>query len=182
MSERLLVGTLITHPQTISLMGEFIVRWSLAEMTLIMPLLVALDSHNQDVAASVLSSTNSTEGKIKIVRSAVQTMNDRFSRREGVLKVLSRFEKLCPERNLLLHHVWAYEEVNQQIVTIDYRKPPDHPGRVTTRSLESLIDLCNHIALISAEICAASGSSWITEEAVKGWRLEISGRADVARS
>lgn len=67
------IGGLKDNPGAARLLGEFIARWSMAEATLMMPLLVAMGSNNQEVAAAILSSTNSTEGKIKLGRPRSRT-------------------------------------------------------------------------------------------------------------
>ena len=86
-----------------------------------MALLVALDSNRQEVATTILASTNSAEAKIKIVQKALDAAGLEESRRIEISKAVSGLGRLCPQRNDLLHHVWCHRE-NGEIVTIDYRE------------------------------------------------------------
>lgn len=165
------MGTLEIQPEIADLIGKFIVRWSMAKFTLMMPLLVAMDTTNQEVAAAILSSTNSTEGKIKIVKTSIENMNRQQELKPAILKSIVQLEKLCPERNNICHHAWASDFNNNCIVTIDYRKAKN-PGRVTVRLADDLRVLCNRTIDAAHAISAASGSLWITELQVKYLHLE----------
>jgi len=164
------VGSLASVPEVAMLLGEFIARWSLAETTLLFPLLVTLNSSNQEVGAAILASTNSTEGKIKLVRSSVENMPQQDARQAAMKSSLKEFEALCVERNAICHHLWAFRQGDEHATTIDYRRPAN-PGRFTSRSASSLRELCNKTADIAFAICILAGSSWITEETVKRFRL-----------
>lgn len=164
------LGSLDKAPAIAVLIGEFIARWSLAEATLILPLLVAMNSRGQEVAAAILASTNSTEGKIKLVRTAVENMQRHHEKRDPIRSSLKTLMSLCEHRNSLCHHTWAFDFVNNHFVTIDYRKEQD-PGRNTERSEADLRDLCNRTMVAAKAISAAAGSSWVTDEIVELRRL-----------
>lgn len=164
------VAELGSHSRIAELVGHLIARWSLAEASLMLPLLVAMNSDNQEVAAAILSSTNSTEGKIKLVKTAVDNMTHCHELQDPIRKALKRLEGLCEERNTICHHVWAFDAHNKCMVTIDYRRPKD-PGRFKVRSEDSLRSICNRIVDVAKEISSASGSTWIGEEGIGKLRL-----------
>lgn len=164
------MGSLIAHPKIAELVGEFIARWSMAETALLMPLLVAMNSSRQEVAAAILSSTNSTEGKINIINRAIDNMVDHSERKVPMKKSLKKLEIICPERNFICHHAWATNSDDGSVVTIDFRKPVG-PGRFTVRSENTLQEICNRTVDAAREICFAAGSDWIDEEAVRKLRL-----------
>ena len=155
------------EPETASLVGQFIARWSFAEMTLLMPLAVAMNSSNQGVLASILSSANSTEGKIKLVTAAVENMISHLDRKEPIKKALNKLNKLCEERNAICHHTWAFDHTSMQSKTIDYRKPIGDSKRITHRTDDDIRKLCNRTVLAAKEICIATKSTWITNENVQ---------------
>ena len=166
------LGGLQDNPGVAALIGEFIARWSMAEATLMMPLLFAMGSQDQEVAAAMLSSTNSTEGKIKLVRAAVENMAERRpDRRAEIKRALATLMRLYEERNALSHHAWAFDRSTGGAVTLDFRKPVGDRARITPRSEDDLRSLCNRTVEAAKEICAASGSDWVDEEIVEKLRL-----------
>ena len=164
------LGSLRTQPKIAELIGEFICRWSLAEAVLIMPLMIAMDSSKQEVAAAMLSATNSTEGKIKFVKTAVGNMLNQQSRKMSIKKSLSLLDSICPERNSICHHVWAIDHRANNIVTIDFRQP-EGASRIVVRSEENLRSICNRTVSAAKEICSASGSTWVTNDLERQLRL-----------
>lgn len=166
------LGGLQDNPGVAALIGEFIARWSMAEATLMLPLLFAMGSQDQEVAAAMLSSTNSTEGKIKLVRAAVENMTERRpSRKAEIKRALKTLAALCEEQNALSHHAWAFDRSTEGAVTIDFRKPVGDPLRFTPRSEDSLRSLRNRTVEAAKEICSASGTAWVDEEVVEKLRL-----------
>lgn len=169
------VGGLQHHPRLAALLGEFIARWSLAEAALLMPMMVAMGSRHQTVAAAMLAATNSTEGKIKLVKAAVENMATPTDRKLPIRESLKKLETLCGERNALMHHLWAVDAATGGAVTIDYRKPVGDPGRITARNEDELRDLCNRTVETARDICSACDSSWVDDNDVERTRLRAEG-------
>lgn len=165
------VGGLGGQPEIARLVGEFIARWSLAESALLMPLLVAMDSHDQEQAAARLASTNSTNGRIALVGKAVEKMTARPHLKAPIAQALNKLEKLCDERNALCHHLWAVGLSTNAAVTINYRIPVGKPKRITVRSDAYLRSLCDRTVEAARDICAASNSTWVDDDDLKRLRL-----------
>lgn len=162
-------GYLDDAPELCRLLGLFVARWSLAEATLLYPLKCAV-SGSDHVLVSLLSSAVSTEGKIKLVKSSVQSSGIPSDKKIAILKSLKDFEKACEQRNSFMHHLWCRSE-NDEVVTFDYRKPPGQNLRKTRRSEEDIKSACNNATVIAFEICKAAGSDWFTEEALIDFTL-----------
>lgn len=152
-------GQIEKDPEITSLIGIFVARWSLAEYSLMLAYQVAVGSARQEVATTVLASTNSTEAKIKIILKLLGVAAISEVRKNAIRKAVKQLEKLCPERNNLMHHLWGYRD-NGESVTIDYREPDD-AKKQTVRSAHDLRVLCNAVVDATRGISLATGSSWI---------------------
>lgn len=161
--ESIFAGQTERDPEITFLIGLFVARWSLAEYSLMMAYLVATGSSRQEVATTVLASTNSAEAKIKIVLKLIAIAPIDESRRGAIRKAIKRLEKLCPERNALMHHLWGHRD-NGESVTIDYRES-DEAKQQTVRTATSLRSLSNDVVDAALSICVATGSKWIDDAA-----------------
>lgn len=161
-------------PEIAQALGLFVARWSLAEFCLVMPMLAATNS-SQEVCAAILSATNSAEGKIKVVRAAVQHSNREIlpNGKEDVLRVLRDFMGICTDRNNLMHHVWAVNDESHAL-TINFRESSESSGRTTIRSLEHLVEQSNRSLDIAYRLCSTVGSRFITQSIVEKLKLTIS--------
>lgn len=159
-------GFIDGSPDVAMAIGLFVARWSLAEMPLIMPMLLATKS-SQEVCASMLASTNSTEGKIKLARSAVAHSVTIVSDAEksAIDKVLRDFVSACPIRNDMMHHLWG-RRTDGLVCTIDYRKKVDD-DRLRGRTAVTIFDACNTALDIAYRLCKVTGSPFVNEEAVR---------------
>ncbi len=162
-------GHLDQHPEFSILVGQFIARWSLAEFALLMPLRRATGM-SQETASSLLSSINSAEGKIKAITSVVKNAPFNAAEANGILAALGALSKLCEKRNVVAHHLWAVGH-DHNVYTIDYRRPDGAAGRICCWTERDLTDLCNATVAAARDICAASGSTWVTDATVKAMML-----------
>lgn len=165
------LGYLKERPAVALLLGEFIARWSLAETAMMLPLQVALGSPTPEVVSGILSATNSTEGKIKLLKVAVENMAASVEDKAALKRAVKKLEGLCEERNALCHHTWGFDAATAGAATVDFRKP-DGPGRITPRSEDYLRDLCNRTVEAARDICAAADSKWVDDATVQLLRLE----------
>ncbi len=162
-------GQIEADPEITRLLGIFVARWSLAEFSLMLALMVALGSGDQEVATTLLASTPSAEAKIKIVLKTLDVAKQSKDLRDAIKKAVKVLDKLCPERNALLHHLWGRRTTGETI-TQNYREP-DPAKAQTVRTVESLKALCNAVVDAACGTSTASGSSWINATDAK--RLKI---------
>lgn len=158
-SGQIFPGQLEKDPEVLALVGLFVARWSLAEHSLMLAYLLAINSTRQEEATTVLASTNSTEAKIKIVLKLLEIAPLTDLRRDAIRNAVKKLSKLCETRNSLMHHLWGYRD-NGETVTIDYREPDD-AKKQTVRSAKDLRALCNAVVDATHAISLATGSSWI---------------------
>jgi hypothetical protein len=158
-------GQIETDPELCCLIGIFVARWSLAEFALMLALLVALDSRKQELATTILASATSAEAKIQIVLKTLGVAALPDERRIAIQKAVKALDKLCPERNALMHHLWGRRST-AEIITINHREPIPVKAQ-TVRTAEALRVLCNSVVDAAFGICSATGSTWIDAAAAK---------------
>lgn len=162
-------GQIETDPEICQLLGIFVARWSLAEFSLMLALLVALNSRQQELATTILASATSAEAKIQIVLKSLGVAKLPDDRRTAIQKAVKALDKLCPERNALMHHLWGRRST-AEIITINHREP--EPLRAQTiRTASSIKSLCNAVVAAAFGISSATGSSWIDASAAENLRL-----------
>jgi hypothetical protein len=156
-------GQIEANSEITSLVGIFVARWSLAEHSLMLAFLAATGSRRQELATTILSATASTEAKIRIVHKllGVSAMPD--ERRKAIRKAVKELERLCQDRNAIMHHLWGRRD-NDEIITIDYREP-DTAKSQSVRTVTSLKTLCNAVVDAAHAISQATRSIWIDKEA-----------------
>lgn len=163
------VGMLAEEREIACLLGEFLVRWSMAEFTLLMPIIRA-SGVSQQIAASMLAATNSAEGKIKLVKSVVANSPLDAIEKKAIAEAVKALERLCDARNGICHHLWAVGNEGG-VFTLDHRKSVGADGFRTRRSPEELRELCNSTVSAAVAICKASGSAWANEETIRTYAI-----------
>ncbi|MGA4550590.1 hypothetical protein [Methylorubrum aminovorans] len=120
----------------------------------------------------VLASAVSAEGKIKLVKTAIKAACLEEDRQAKILKALTGLEKLCPNRNSFMHHLWCVDPVGT-VFTFDFRQPPATPEtpvsrqRRAFRSEVELTEACNAALNAAFEICQSAGSDWINRRSLE---------------
>ena len=152
-------GQIEVDPEITAPIGIFVARWSLAEFSLMLAFMVALKSREQEVATTVLASATSAEAKIQIVLKTLAFRKPSDGRCDAIRTAVRALDKLCPERNALMHHLWGRRS-SGEIITINHRETD--PAKVqTVRTPASLRVLCNALVDAAYGISHATGSSWI---------------------
>jgi hypothetical protein len=156
-------GQIEAYPEIAHLLGLFVARWSFAEYSLMLAFLVALDSRQQEVATTVLASATSAEAKIQIVLKTLGVAKLPDVRRNTIRTAVRALDKLCPERNALMHHLWGRRSTGE-IITINFREA--NPTKAQTiRTPASIKALVNAVVDAAYGISKATGSTWIDESA-----------------
>jgi hypothetical protein len=158
-------GQIEADPEITLLIGIFVARWSLAEFSLMLAFLVALGVRQQEVATTVLASATSAEAKIQIVLKTLEVANQPKDRCDAIRTAVKALNKLCPERNALLHHLWGRRSTGE-IITINHREPNPASAQMV-RTPASLKVLCNAVVDAAYGISSSTGSNWIDAEAAK---------------
>jgi hypothetical protein len=162
-------GQIERSPEVAQALGLFVARWSLFEMSLLMPLILAAQM-SQETAAAALSSVNSSEGKLGLVKNVIMNSALDDTKKNELRQLINQTIPLCAERNALMHHLWAVEATGD-IFTVDNRKPVGDAGRFTVRTVEEINALSNRALEAAHSICAASGSGWVPKSAVAALKL-----------
>jgi hypothetical protein len=162
-------GQVEADPEITSLLGLFVARWSLAEYSLMLAFLVAIGSRRQEVATTVLASATSAEAKIQIVLKTLGVATLPDERRDAIRMAVRTLDKLCPDRNALMHHLWGRRSTGE-IVTINFRES-DTAKAQTVRSPASIKALCNAVVDAAYGISEATGSTWIDAAAAEQLRI-----------
>jgi hypothetical protein len=162
-------GQIEADPEITSLLGIFVARWSLAEYSLMLALFVAIGSRRQEVATTILASATSAEAKIQIVLKTLGVATLPEERRDGIRTAVKALDKLCADRNALMHHLWGRRSTGE-IVTINFREPNSAKAQ-TVRTHASISALCNAVVDAARGISEATGSTWI--DAATAERLKI---------
>jgi hypothetical protein len=162
-------GYLHNAPGVARLIGEFTARWSLAEFSLLMPIIRATGV-TQEIAAALLASTSSTEAKIRTTKAIVHNSRISVTEKNEIKLAINKLSNLCEERNTISHHLWAIS-TEGDVYTFDHRKSHESKEFSSLRSEENLKDLCNRTVCAAEAICAASKSSWVNEETISALTL-----------
>ncbi|WP_149312212.1 hypothetical protein [Methylobacterium sp. P1-11] len=163
------IGFIDDHPDIVIALGKFIARWSLAEATLTIAFGIAAKVE-QDISAGVLSSTNSAEAKIRLVKTAVKQSDLPEDNKKSMTEALSGLLKLCERRNEICHHIWGATN-HGDVLTWDFRQPPGLMKRHKFRTTADINRLSNAAIKSAYEICKSSGSRWVTEATVAKYHL-----------
>ena len=90
-----------------SLVGLFIARWSLAEFSLLIPVMHAAGV-TQEVAAVLLANTTSAGAKIDVAKSIVSASSLIDQKQtDKINKAINKLYDLVKDRNAVAHHLWA---------------------------------------------------------------------------
>lgn len=173
-------GYLERAPEMCRLLGVFVARWSLAEASLLYPLML-VSGADEHILVGILASTNSAEGKIKLVKTAIKAAEMDEETRKKINRSLSALEDLCRKRNGFMHHLWCVDPIGTPF-TFDFRQAParlDTPLSKQRRALQTegqLVEACNQVLQAAYEICAAAGSDWINTKSLELLTLPMPAR------
>lgn len=156
-------------PNQATLVGLLIARWSLAEFSLLMPVIRATGV-TQEVAAALLATTTSAGTKIDVTLSIVSASALPKNEKDDIIRSIKTLKKLVEQRNIVAHHLWAMSS-DGETHTIDKRKLDNDPARMKRWSADDMKALINQTVQAAHEICRSSGSPWIDETAVKALML-----------
>lgn len=162
-------GQIEADPEITPLLGVFVARWPLAEYSLMLAFLVALGSRRQEVATTVLASATSAEAKIQIVLKTLGVAELSEERRDAIRKAVKALDKLCPERNALMHHLWGRRSTGE-IITINFREADSAKAQVV-RTPSSIKALCNAVVDAACGISESTGSTWLDAAAAKQLKI-----------
>lgn len=143
-----------------ALLGHFLAHWGLAETCLMAPLM--LTGTNQEAAASILASVNSTGVRLDVVMRALEASEDIPAEQLASIKeTCSSFTDLCKTRNAISHHMWVTNATTGKPMTIDFRKP--EKSRYTTWQPDDIKTLSRQVLIIARDLCAKAGQEWVTD-------------------